>query len=185
MGVLKINILLFLLVVCTYSLVQGQQTKQSIPRSAEKRYEKAQAKLRHPSPHAREEALELLKEAVLKAPHFFNAYALMGSLYNRMQDYSLSVEFFDKANAIDSQRLLKGYNSYAHAVAGMGEFSKAIGLLNRYLIRPGLSEKSRKKALNWRKHYRFGKKSKAENHPFDPINMGDSINSKDPEYFPS
>src|SRR5690625_1245216 len=185
MQLLKSFIFLFLALGCCLPEAFGQYNPDDVHRKARKWYREAQEGLKTPTAESLGEAIELLKKATHKAPGYLDAYALMASIFTRDRDYPKALENFKKANSIDSVKMLPAYDLYARAAAGTGDFPLALNLINRYLERRTLSERNRKKALQWKKNYQFGKKSAQRNIPFEPINLGDSINSKDAEYSPA
>ncbi len=163
----------------------GQYHPSEIPEKARNWYEAAQKTAAVPTEKARQETLMLLEKAIEKAPSFLDAYALMASIYARKRSYVKALQYFNKAYRIDSNYLLPAYYTYAQAAAGTGDFAKALQLIGRYLQNSALSESSRKRALQWKAHFQFGLKSAQQQLPFNPVNLGDSINSADAEYFPS
>lgn len=177
--------LIFFFFIACPLFVCGQYHPEDVPEKAQKLYREAQQSAPVPTANANKKTLLLLEKAVENAPDFLDAYALMGSIYARKRAYTKALKYFDRAYAIDSHYLLPAYYTYAHAAAGTGNFSQALGLINSYLQNGRLSKRSRKKALEWKTHYRFGLKSRQKHLPFNPVNLGDSINSIDAEYFPS
>ena len=171
-------------VVCAQS-VRGQYRPADVPAKARKWYEQAQQMAAIADSQTRAETLQLLEKAIEKAPRFLDAYALMASLYVQQRAYSQALAGYDKAAEIDSQVLLPAYANYAKAAAGTGDFTRALQLIDRYLQQSRLSEKSRQQALQWKANYAFGKSSAQLHLPFDPVNLGDSVNSPDAEYFPN
>ncbi len=182
---IRFLIVLLLLASCSAPMNTSKENSNSrVSSKAQKWYAAAQEALRSPAGQEDEKAISLLKKATRESPSYFKANALLASLYNRKKAYKLAVNYFDKANQIDSRQLEKAYDIYAHASAGMGNFKKALRLINSYLEKNTMSDKNRKHALKWKAHYTFGQKSKEKNYPFNPVNMGDSINTSDPEYLP-
>ncbi len=163
----------------------GQYRPDKISSKAQKWYNQAQTTLRYGTRQAQDEALSLLQKAVKKAPEYLDAYALMGSIYAKRRAYDQAVQYFDIANKIDSSFLLPGYYTYARAEAGQGHFSRALQLMDLYLQESHLSELAKEEALSWKKHFEFGLKSSKKKHPFSPVNLGDSINTANSEYFPN
>ncbi|MGH2643056.1 MAG: OmpA family protein [Chitinophagaceae bacterium] len=157
----------------------------AIPKKAQRWYDKAQQTMLMTTSADRFPAIPFLQKAIDEYPGFADAYILAGSIYERARKYSESIPYFEKANAIDSVYFLPGYYMYAQSEAGVGNFATAIQLIDKYLQQPNLQESSQRDALQWKAHYEFGLKSKEQHIPFDPINLGDSINTPDPEYFPT
>lgn len=182
-----INVLFFLMIIssCASPMKKVQQGTPGISQRAQKNYVEAQRILNYPSPEAQEKAVEILKKSVKEAPDYFEVHALLASVYNKRKNYPAAIKYFDQANEINAHKLLSIYDVYAHAAGGVGNFTKALSLINLYLKQPSLSGKSRKNAMKWEKHFRIGKELKKVQYVFHPINLGDSINSRDAEYFPN
>lgn len=157
----------------------------AVPDKAKRWYDKAQQTMLMTTSADRLPAIPFLQKAIDKYPGYADAYILAGSIYEKARKYAEAIPYFEKANQIDSIYFLPGYYMYAHAEAGVGNFAKAIQLIDSYLLQPNLHESSQRDALQWKVHYEFGLKSQEEHIPFDPINLGDSINTADPEYFPT
>ncbi len=185
MQVLKKLLFIILAAGLLPGTVFAQYRPSEVPARAMSWYEAAQKTAAVPTEKAQQETLALLEKAIEKAPAFLDAYALMASIYARKRAYTKALKYFDRAYEIDSNYLLPGYYTYAQAAAGTGDFSKALRLIDRYLQVNSLTESSRKKALEWKAHFQFGLNSAQKQLPFNPVNLGDSINSPDAEYFPS
>ncbi|MFN9710941.1 MAG: OmpA family protein, partial [Bacteroidota bacterium] len=78
---------------------------------------------------------------------------------------------------------------YSISLAGNGQFREALFAINRLLSKPTTPERFKKSAFFRRKSYefavKFSEEQKTANYIFTPVNLGDSINSKESEYFPS
>lgn len=166
-------------------MAQAQHHPDQVDAKARKYYEQAQRYLGLPATASDRVAVNLLRKAIAADSGFFDAYAQLGSLYNRMHQYDNALSCFTKAYQLDSAAFSSGLSLYAKAAAGTGDFARALELLNHYLQQPGLSEDERERAISSREHFRFALQSAQKNIPFTPVNLGDSINSADPEYFPS
>jgi outer membrane protein OmpA-like peptidoglycan-associated protein len=72
--------------------------------------------------------------------------------------------------------------AYSKALAGEGRFAEALATVTLY-NQTGKTKSAKAEALITA--YTFAAKNASKPVPFKPRNLGDSINSKDPEYFPS
>lgn len=156
-----------------------------MPAKARRWYDKALQTIVLPGEEARQETIKHLQRAIGAAPGYLDAYVQLGSIYEKEKDYAEALTNFKQADEIDSVYFLPGYLLYAKAEAGMGRFSEALRHIDRFLTQPGLRESTRQEAVKWKAHFAFGLKSLAERIPFEPANLGDSINTPDPEYFPT
>lgn len=166
------------------ALGQGYDPAQ-VPRKARQLYEEALNDLVVPTADARARTVARLQEALRAYPAYLDAYVQLGSLYEKERRYAEALAWFEKADSLDPRYFLPGYLQYARAAAGTGDFSRALRLCDRYLQQPGLRAEERQRALDWQAHFRFGESSAARRLPFRPVNLGDSVNSPDPEYLPS
>lgn len=126
------------------------------------------------------EAIRFLQEAVRVKPGFPDAYGQMGLTYLAMKQYTDAEQAFQKLGELDSTGLKSVAPSHARAKAGNGKFSEALALLNQYeLTAKNISPRTRQ----LKKDMLFAVTMQPV--PFQPKNMGESINTPDPEYFPS
>lgn len=153
--------------------------------AAKRAYNRALETIMVPTKDAQAETIQNLEKAIKVAPGYLDAYVQLGSIYEKEKNYTAALPNFEKANQIDSVYFLPGYLLYAKAEAGLGHFDEALQLIGRFLTQPNLRESTRQDALKWKDHFAFGVESRKENIPFQPVNLGDSINSVDPEYFPT
>jgi len=136
-----------------------------------------------------QQALLLLEEALKLEPRFVDVYLSRAGIYAEMKNYRRSVADFETGMRMDSVYALNFNLPYSISLAGTGQFGKALDAVNRFLEIPSLNEQSRK-AGNYRKSvYTFAveyeKKHPRGDYVFSPVNLGDSINTPDLEYFPS
>jgi outer membrane protein OmpA-like peptidoglycan-associated protein len=179
------KLLIVLVVLPTCFCAHGQQyNPETVSPKAKRWYEKAQQAMMMNSAEDRANVIPFLNKAISEDSGFLDAYVQVASLYERSREYAKALPYFKKANEVDSVYMLQGYLIYAKAEAGTGNFEEALRLTDRFLKQPELSPSRRQAALQWREHFAFGLQSKNQHIPFNPHNMGDSINSADPEYLP-
>lgn len=135
------------------------------------------------------EALAHLEDALKSEPKFVDVYLSRAGIYANLKNYSASVTDFEKGLEMDQQYSETFLLPYSISLAGVGNFTKALETVKRFLGTPKLNPQSIK-AGNYRKAaYEFAidyeKKHPRGKYIFSPTNMGDSINSKALEYFPS
>lgn len=157
----------------------------SVPPKARRLYEQAAGALQMSSGAGGEQAIGLLKKALDAYPGYLDACMQLADLYGRRHEYQAAVTYYERAYGIDSLYILPAYLRYAKAEAGTGRFAEALKLVSRYLAEPRLGGTSRDNALQWQSHFAFGDSSARRHIPFDPINLGDSINTADAEYAPA
>ena len=177
------QLILFLILMISIQ-VSGQE--QKINPKAAKAYEDAMLQL---SDGFIKDAIPLLGKALEYEPRFIDAYLSLAGVYGELKDYNSAIQNYEKAQNIDSA-YFKYYNlPYSINLAGLGRFGDALSAIDAFLAIPALNDKSIKSAM-YRKHcYQFAIDYKGK-HPsadyvFAPVNLGDSINSKQSEYYPS
>jgi outer membrane protein OmpA-like peptidoglycan-associated protein/tetratricopeptide (TPR) repeat protein len=174
------------LLFCSCLFASGQNDAQKISKKALELYNKA---LQQAQDEHFLEGIQTLKEAIKIEPNYIDAYLSMAGMYGELKNYQGAIDNYEKARSIDSA-YFKDYNiTYSINLAGKGEFQKALEAIEVFLSIPNLNETSRKAGEYRRGCYRFAiewaKKMQGISYKFDPINLGDSINSKDSEYYPT
>jgi outer membrane protein OmpA-like peptidoglycan-associated protein/tetratricopeptide (TPR) repeat protein len=129
-------------------------------------------------------------DAALKAdPKFLDVYAARADMYARMKKYPESVNdyiaLFEKDTVFAKDFLLP----YSVSLAGAGNFEKALQMTDKYLANANLNPQNRKAGTVRKSSYEFAlqyeKNHPTKNYVFNPVNMGDGINTTDLEYLPS
>ena len=134
-------------------------------------------------------ALKHLSEALAIEPKFVDVFLSRAGIYAEQKNYTASVADFETGLKMDRVYSKTYLLPYSISLAGIGKFQQALDAVNEFLENPSLNQQSIK-AGNYRKQsYSFAvdyeKKHPAKDYVFAPQNLGDSINTKDLEYFPS
>ncbi|NML22698.1 OmpA family protein [Pseudoflavitalea sp. G-6-1-2] len=134
-------------------------------------------------------ALTQLEGAVAKAPGFLDAWLSIAGIHGEMKHYKEAIAAYEKAKSIDNN-YFRDYNlPYSINLAGQGDFQKAVAAVDDFLGIPNLNEKSKMVAQFRKKSYQFAidyaQQKPLGAYRFEPSNLGDSINSKDSEYYPT
>ena len=134
-------------------------------------------------------AFKHLDEALALDPKFVDVFLSRAGIYAEQKNYAASVADFEKGLKLDSVYSKTYLLPYSISLAGIGKFQMALNTVNEFLLNPTLNPQSIK-AGNYRKSvYTFAvnyeKKHPNKDYIFAPQNLGDSINTKDLEYFPS
>ncbi|WP_291907680.1 OmpA family protein [Chitinophaga sp. CB10] len=154
-------------------------TADNAPKKAKASFDKAQAAIAVYNTAA---AIPLLKEAISISPNFLDAYGQLGMCYIETKDYKAATEAFAKFKQLDSSSMRMIMLPYSRALAGMGDFRGALQLVNQYMAGSKVSSRNAEKL---KANYEFAVANSARQVPFQPQNLGDHINSRDMEYFPS
>ncbi|HMO63013.1 MAG TPA: OmpA family protein [Ferruginibacter sp.] len=134
-------------------------------------------------------AIANLNAAIAIEPKFVDAWLSKAGIYANMRRYDSSVFCFQQSMELDSVYASVFLLPYSISLAGLGQFQRALDVINVFLENKTLNPHSIK-AGNYRKRtYEFAvayeKEHPAGNYVFAPKNPGDSINSIYPEYYPS
>lgn len=134
------------------------------------------------------ETIQLLKEAIEKDTRYLDAYLALASVYSDQKKYEECIDAYQKSFAIDSLFSFEYKLPYSIALAGKGEFEKALQAVNMLLAAPRLNPNTRKAGEFRKRSYEFAidyaKKNINKNYVFAPQNIGDNVNSTESEYFP-
>jgi outer membrane protein OmpA-like peptidoglycan-associated protein len=134
------------------------------------------------------EGIESLKEAVAIDNRYEDAWLSLAGMYSELKNYQEAVDNYKIAKAIDSIYFLDYNLTYSINLAGLGRFEEALQVLHDFSSIPNLNESSLRSAAYRYKTYRFAidhAKKDTSAYKFEPHNMGDSINTAVPEYFPA
>jgi outer membrane protein OmpA-like peptidoglycan-associated protein/tetratricopeptide (TPR) repeat protein len=130
-------------------------------------------------------ALALIQEALDRESSFIEAHLLSFEVCTEMRDYECAKKSLRKAIAIDP-----GFYANAHFFLGAlemndGNYQKAKESFGTFLSfpkkNPDMQEKAEKEIMNCE----FALNQLENPVDFDPINMGENINSPLPEYYPT
>lgn len=136
------------------------------------------------------EAIPVLQECILIDSNFVDAYLSLGAAYGQLKRYKESVFLYEKAKAKDSLYFQVYQLPYAINIAGLGQFEKALSIVESFLNIPKISDRSINAAKYRKKCFEFAldyqkKHPNQDLYHFNPINLGDSVNSIYAEYYPT
>ncbi len=134
-------------------------------------------------------AIGLLQQAVNTDPGFADAWMALANLYGSLKNYKAAIGCSEKAFAIDSVYTLNEKLPYSVNLAGLGRFEEALAAVNdlyekKKPANPLTLERLLKRKMNYEFAVDFANKNPDKNYVFAPVNLGDSINSAESEYFP-
>lgn len=178
---------LFLLSLLLFSLSAfAQYDITKVDKKAVALYEKA---LELTDANRFKESIDVLQQAISRDDRFVDAYLSLAGVYGQLKDYAQSVAFYEKAMAMDAAYTSDFLLPYSINLAGKGDFEKALQTVNTLLAKPNLHPSTKKAAEYRQKTYQFAvdyaKTHPVRNYVFSPQNLGDAVNSKESEYFPS
>jgi hypothetical protein len=132
-----------------------------------------------------ESAENLLKDAIKADNKFYEAYMVLGEMMTKLKRFSESADYYRKAVRIDSLYYKPVFFPLANAEMMSGKYDDALIHYKVYLVQPGISEKNKALALKSVEDCKFASEAIKNPVPFSPVNLGDSVNTADDEYWPS
>lgn len=135
-------------------------------------------------------AAGLLLRSIQEDGSYVDAYLSLAGVYRDLKTYKSSIEFYEKAFALDPVYTIDYKLPYSINLAGLGEFEKALAAINELLDKKPPKNQTSLKAAEYRKRcYEFAvdhaKKNNNAGYVFAPQNIGGNINTTESEYFPS
>ena len=134
-------------------------------------------------------AIEALRQAIAIDGNFEDAYLSLAGIYGQLKNYTEAIHNYEKARSIDSGYFLDFNLPYSINLAGTGDFAGALAAVDQFLTIPNLNEKSRKAGEYRKSCYSFALNYAhsigQSDYKFEPVNLGDSVNSEVSEYYPT
>jgi outer membrane protein OmpA-like peptidoglycan-associated protein/tetratricopeptide (TPR) repeat protein len=125
------------------------------------------------------------KEAIAIDKKFYESYLMLGEVMTSQKKFDLAALYYSAAVKIDSLFYKPLFFPLANAEMLSGDYSRALMHFNVYLAQVGMSEKNKIVAEKNVKNCEFALTALKNPVPFNPVNLGSSINTKDDEYWPS
>ena len=169
-----------------FQLAAQTYKRENVSSKAVGFYEKAMQVLNDATP---KEAIPFLQKAVAADINYVDAYLSLAGVYGELKDYNNAVNFYITARNIDTTYFQPYLLPYSINLAGLGKFQDALNAVNQFLSIAGLSERSLKAASYRKRCYEFAvayqEQHNNQNYLFNPVNLGDSVNTEKLEYSPS
>ena len=176
--------LVFIFLIFSFSQLQSQTSSTSS--KALKLFTKAVSQI---SDGSLKDAIETLKKTIAADNNYLDAYLSLAGVYGELKDYDNATLYYENAFAKDSVYTNIYKLPYAINLAGAGKFEEALQQLNIFLAIPNISSKSVGAANYRKKNCEFAidykRKHPNNNYSFQPINLGDSVNTERSEYYPT
>lgn len=171
---------LLCLIVCIQLTAAAQQSSSG---TAQKYFNNAQSLLDN---GAYDDAIVQLREAVLADAQFQLAYFQMGDVYRRLKSYDQSKEAYLKGLAVNLPPDVRVYYSLGESQLLTGDYQQALENLRTFATK--YSAKDQKIVVRAKKYIEdclFALQALDNPQPYQPINMGEHLNTKYREYFPA
>ncbi len=135
------------------------------------------------------EATPLLAQCIKEDSNFVDAYLSLAGAFGELKRYPQSISLYEKARRKDTAYFVIYNLPYSINLAGLGKFDEALKAVQAFLAYPRLNERSIKSAQYRKRCYEFAiayaSKHPGTNYAFSPVNLGDSVNTAESEYYPS
>ncbi|MFO7575677.1 MAG: OmpA family protein [Bacteroidales bacterium] len=130
-------------------------------------------------------AEQRLREAISIDEGFFEAYVLLAEMSFDRRQFDSAVENYRKALEINKDQYKLGYYYLGVSEFNTGQYEAAFESLKRFLSTDEGSEKLRTEAATRIENCLFAFEAIRNPVAFNPVNMGDSINTRFNEYSPA
>ena len=135
------------------------------------------------------EAAAVLAESIRIDTNFVDAYLSLAGALGQLKKYDQSVKLYEKARSKDTSYFILYNLPYSINLAGQGKFEEASKAVDAFMTYPKLNDRSIKSAQYRKRCYEFAVKyasdHKNTHYDFTPVNLGDSVNTEQSEYYPS
>jgi outer membrane protein OmpA-like peptidoglycan-associated protein/Tol biopolymer transport system component len=150
---------------------------------AQRRFDNAQAYL---NKQAYPDAILELQEAVNEDAAFQYAYIQLGDVYRRLKNYDKSKVAYAKAVQINPTFDVRVYYSLAESQLNTGEYEPAIKNFRLFISKyMGNDQKLIDRARKYLADCEFSAVAIRKPKAYEPVNLGEAINTKYHEYFPA
>jgi outer membrane protein OmpA-like peptidoglycan-associated protein/tetratricopeptide (TPR) repeat protein len=131
-----------------------------------------------------EKAIDALKTALERDSNFVEAYMLFGNIDEDLKKYDDALSNYRKAVDKSPDFFPNNYFALGSLQYKKGLYSEAKANFEKFLTYPKINTNLSAKAKQLEANCSFADSAMKHPVPFKPVNMGDSINSSDQEYFP-
>ncbi|MGZ4043182.1 MAG: tetratricopeptide repeat protein, partial [Bacteroidia bacterium] len=132
-----------------------------------------------------EQAEKAFKKALNEDPNFVEACLALASLYQVTNRHEEAIQYLKKAIEINPKFFPNSFYLLAQSQLVLGQYEEAKKNLETFLkierINPNTKENAQKLLVN----AAFGAEAVKNPQPFNPINVGEGINTSMNEYFPA
>ncbi len=184
----------YVLLISLLSLISSCSVAQpgrysSSSKKAIKLYESGRACFNEMNPKTGQRSLDCAETELLKAidkdPEFSEAYSLLSNVYVERGDLTKAIAYKEEMLQKTSAFSQSEYFYLSSMLMAQGEYEKCIGYANKYLLVRNPNPTFVNACHKYIQNSKFGIEAKKHPFPYEPINMGTQINTRNPEYFPS
>ncbi len=128
-------------------------------------------------------ALDDLDKALADSPNYMDALLFKADLLKRVGRPEETIPLYEKALAADPPYYV--YLFFGQALFEAKEYERAVVALKVYTASPQATKKYLEQAEELIANSEFALKATANAKPYNPVNLGNKVNSREMEYFPS
>lgn len=173
---------IFFLVILMVNVSFAQKKYSIKSRKAIHFYEEAGQHYRN---RDNQKTLESLSKALEVNDKFIEAYLFQADVYYTLQNREAEIEAYQKAIEIDGSYFPRVHLNLGNAYLKQGKYQEAKSKFEDFLSFSKISSRNKAKAQKLIKNCDFALNMIANPVDFKPINIGDAINTKYDEYWPS
>ena len=131
--------------------------------------------------------IDLANKAIEKDPDFWEAHVLVAELNEKIRNIETAIFHYKKALFINPFHSTSSKTNFFLAACELkiGKYEDALKNIEIFIRNPNAVEEWTSKAREIEANARFAAFAIKNPKPFDPINLGEGINSIYPEYYPS
>ncbi len=131
-----------------------------------------------------EQAEQEFKDAISRDSDFYEAYIIMGEMLHHQKKYSESTEYLEQAKALNPDFYPVIFYLLGESYMKIGKYKNAKENLQTFLDYELYTKNSYNQSMKYIENCDFALDAIKSPVPFDPINLGEAINSEDAEYSP-
>lgn len=174
----KLSLVFFLFFVIQHAVGQISSV-----RKAQSSYDKAQVYL---ADNNYEDAVVLLQEAVAADPGFQFAYVQLADLNRRVKSYEQAKQNYTSAIALGGNLDPRLYYGFAEVGILTGDYTNALKNINTFInTYKGSDADFLNRAKKYQKDCEFAINALKYPVKYEPVNLGEGVNSSHRDYFPS
>ncbi|HEY0897864.1 MAG TPA: OmpA family protein [Sphingobacteriaceae bacterium] len=173
---------ILLLIGLFYATFSFGQNKLSSNKAAQRAYEEAGKNISY---KFYQKALDLLKQAVEQDNQFAAAYQQLGDVSRRVKDYQNAGIYYKKVLEIDPNFHPLTYFGLAESALNVGDYPAALINFKKYTAFPNIPPSSKTLAEKFIRDAEFAIAGLKNPVAYNPVNLGEAINSPAQEYLPA
>ncbi|MFN3940162.1 MAG: hypothetical protein ACK4IY_06220, partial [Chitinophagales bacterium] len=176
--------ILHLLLICITAIgAQGQlTTPENASKKAKKYFEEGIQQAMQSNP---EGAITAFEKAIAESPAFITAYIYCADAYQQTGNHVMAHNYFNTAIQLQPDYDVGVYLKIAKSEQVLMQYEEASMHIDIFLDHPAITGETRRKALLLKESLLFAINAVAHPVEFNPINLGEQVNSPFAEYFPS